>query len=353
MNHCRFFQQVVGLILIGTLVTSCAKENSEISEIKEQVMISPVVRSTSSNSASNEGVVDENQELTLYFMRADNPEPSRFGGYEAFYDATKRVAIRTKGSGKQMLAFIPNIQYYNMDGTKTLLRGWFPQEDSFTIDEWGGASVKWTFNGSKDIMVSNFLVGDRNDKGINGPDYWFEFKHMLTQLKFYIYAETAATAQAWGKVTSIKVKKQANSCVFTPYENDNRPNTSFLEDCCEFDGEEDLDVHDIPDEGIIIPAKKTEPGDDNLYGALSAGIIMVQPLARNAIFAIEITTELNGIPTVKEVTVSGEDQINFAAGESAKVILNFQPRDIEIKLIPDNWIPIMENIDVDLGVSDK
>ncbi len=355
MNHGRFLQQIARLIFIGTLATSCAKEDAGTSKIGEQVMITPTVRSTVDNQESTEGPINENMKLTLYFMRADDPTPSRYG-YEAIYDVTKRVAIRTAGSDKQELAFItPGSQYYNMDGTKTLLRGWFPEEDSFEVDpQWGEATVTWTFNGAKDIMVSNFLAGDRADKGINGPDNWFEFKHMLTQLQFYICAETAAAAQAWGNVISIKVKNQANQCIFIPTDNDYKPNSYSLEDCCTFSGEQDLDAYDIPDGGVPIPTKGMEAGEDGLYGAKPAGGIMVAP---NSPFTLEVTTKLNDVPTVTKVTVPTPDthlKSNFAAGESTKVIFNFLTRDIEIMLKNDKWIPVSgKDVDVDLGVNEQ
>lgn len=84
---------------------------------------------------------------------------------------------------------------------------------------------------------------------------------------------------------------------------------------------------------------------------------MVQPLNTGATFTVAVTTELNGVQTVTDITVP-DAKVNprpsFAAGESTKVILNFLTRDIDILLKPDNWIPVSgDDLDVDLGVNEQ
>lgn len=361
MNHRRFFRQVAGVLLLSGVMAGCAKKSAETPDAEDRVMIAPTVRSTVDDTAPDSGPADENTELTLYFMRADNPQPVG-AGYLANYDNTRYVARRNPGSDRQNLAFTsPGAQYYNINDSNTLMRGWYPKEDEggFT-GGMGTASVQWTFDGSQDILVSNFLVGNRKDKGINGPDHWFEFGHMLTQLQFYVYAETEVAAQAWGKVISIQVKGQNNICKFEPTMNDMTSTGTPLQKCCSFSSAaalSDLSAYGIPAEGVAIPAKSAVAGSDGLYGASAAGGIMVQPLNTGATFTVAVTTELNGVQTVTDITVP-DAKVNprpsFAAGESTKVILNFLTRDIDILLKPDNWIPVSgDDLDVDLGVNEQ
>ena len=211
-------------------------------------------------------------------------------------------------------------------------------------------------------MLSNFLVGNRQDRGIDGPDNVFTFEHMLTQLQFYVYAETDAAAQAWGKVTSIKVKGQNNVCTFTPMMNDMMPTmpTAALTACCQFTGSADLSVHGLPAEGVTIPAKTTEAGADGLYGAKAAGIIMIRPnpTGGQAFSATaEITVQLpDGTEETTEVEIPAEGasvESDFAAGQSTKIMLNFLTRDIQVTLMPANWIEVSgDDMNVDLGVTE-
>lgn len=343
------------LLFAVALVSGCTKREMAGMTEDEQVMIAPAVISTinaapDAGTSAGEGAVSENDELTLYFMRADDPLENRYNGYETEYDATVRIAVRKSGIGKQSLSFTePGAQYYNVDGTKTLMRGWFPKANDFSNDGYG--IVKWFFDGSQDIMVSNFLAGDRTDKGIDGPDNWFEFRHMLAQLQFYVYAESDAAAGAWGKVVSIKVLKQSNECEFDPYSNDTRPDRSTLEDCCKFSGQSDFEAYGIPAEGVAIPVKISSSGDET--GTSAAGAMMLEP--DQSSFTVEIVTELNGVKTETQVTVPAEGaaiKSDFSAGSSTKVIFKFLTKEVQVLLKPDNWITVSgENVDVDLGVN--
>ena len=354
----RVFRFAAALLFAVALVSGCTKREMVGMTEDEQVMIAPAVISTlnaapDAGTSAGGGAVSENDELTLYFMRADNPTASGLG-YLATYDATVRVAVRNSGLGKQSLSFTePGAQYYNVDGTKTLMRGWFPQANSFTGGI--GGSVKWFFDGSQDIMVSNFLAGDRTDKRIDGPDNWFEFRHMLAQLQFYVYAESDAAAGAWGKVVSIKVLNQSNECTFTPMMNDLMPTVNTppytLDACCTFSGQSDFKAYGIPAEGVAIPVKTSSSGDET--GTSAAGAMMLKP--GQSSFTVEIITELNGVKTATQVAVPAEGaaiESDFSAGSSTKVIFKFLTKEVQVLLKPDNWITVSgENVDVDLGVN--
>lgn len=366
MDYSKFFRQATGLALMGVLAIGCTKDDAGTDGTDSSIMISPSVLSTAEAEAEDGndtglGAVDGlNEELTLYFMRADNPQVAGTG-YFATYDNIVRIGTRTAGPDKQNVTFTtPGAQYYNMDGSNTLMRGWYPQATSFIATP--SPMVTWTFSGAQDIMLSNFLVGNRQDRGIDGPNNVFTFEHMLTQLQFYVYAETDAAAQAWGKVTSIKVKGQNNVCTFTPTMNDMMPTlpTGTLTACCQFTGSADLSVHGLPAEGVTIPAKTTEAGADGLYGAKAAGIIMIRPnpTGGQAFSATaEITVQLpDGTEETTEVEIPAEGasvDSDFAAGQSTKIMLNFLTRDIQVTLMPADWIEVSgDNMNVDLGVDE-
>ena len=360
MDYSKFFRQATGLALMGALAIGCTKDDAGTDGTDSSIMISPSVLSTADAAAGDgnpSGAVNENMPLTLYFMRADGVTSKRGGGYDnVVYNDGELAATRPAGEGKQNLTFTsPGAQYYNMDGSKTLMRGWFPKA-TFGEDEYG-TYVEWTFDGSQDIMVSNCLVGDREDKGIDGPDHWFAFEHMLTQLQFYAYGETAAAAQAWGKVKSIVITRQSNTCFFDPAPNDEDPEGTPLTECCDFSGSKDLSVYNLPSEGVSIPAKATEAGMDGLYGAAPAGIIMIEPAGRTFSATAEITVQLpDGTEETTEVEIPAEGasvESDFAAGQSTKIMLNFLTRDIQVTLMPADWIEVSgDNMDVDLGVDE-
>ena len=356
MSYTCLSRLLPALALAATLAAAAGcQKNGSLSpdgEDGQRVMIAPSVRATAPEDG---GAIDgAQQDVTLYFMRADNLTEIPNIGYMATYDTQIRVAFRPKGEGTMPLFFTePGAQYYNMDGSNTLMRGWFPR-GVFT----GGSmnsTVKWNFSGSQDIMVSNYLVGNRTDKGIDSPNC-FEFRHVLTQLQFYVYAETASIASSWGKVTKITVKGQKSSCTFMPMSADMGATDDELSAACMTFADPSIDftAYDIPDGGVQIPVKSSSSGDDNLYGAVAAGAVMVQP---NASFTIAVTVQLpDGTEyTTEDFTVPDADanpKPAFGAGEATEVILDFQPRDIDVSLKPAAWTVVNENIDVELGVTE-
>ena len=354
MSYTCLSRLLPALALAATLAAAAAcQKNGSLSpdgEDGQRVMIAPSVRATAPEDG---GAIDgAQQDVTLYFMRADNLTSFPGIGYMATYDDQLREAFRPMGEGEMPLSFTePGAQYYHMDGSNTLMRGWFPQG---VFKGGQNPNVKWNFSGSQDIMVSNYLVGNRKDKGIDSPNC-FEFRHVLTQLQFYIYAETASIASSWGKVTKITVKSQNSSCTFSPMFADMGTADELSVQCMVFGTPSvDFTAYNIPDGGVQIPVKSSSPGDDNLYGAAAAGAVMVQPKES---FTIAVTVQLpDGTEyTTKDFTVPDADanpKPAFGAGEATKVILDFQPRDIDISLKPAAWTVVNENIDVELGVTE-
>ena len=62
--------------------------------------------------------------------------------------------------------------------------------------------ASFTFSGKEDVMFAPQTTGSYNRQNIPV----LSFKHLLTYLKLYIYAESEAVSDAWGNITSIKIK---------------------------------------------------------------------------------------------------------------------------------------------------
>lgn len=69
-----------------------------------------------------------------------------------------------------------------------------------------GKSASFTFDGSHDVMATQEVATTRAD-GVTGGTYkTLTFHHLLTKLDLLIKAKDQAAIEAWGNVTSIKVK---------------------------------------------------------------------------------------------------------------------------------------------------
>lgn len=96
------------------------------------------------------------------------------------------------------------------------LVGLFPTAPSadWTINS-GGASAKYTFNGSHDVMATKEVATTRADGTPTGTYKTLKFHHLLTRLNFTVQATDANAVTAWGQVTSITVKSPAEEVTVT------------------------------------------------------------------------------------------------------------------------------------------
>ncbi len=98
--------------------------------------------------------------------------------------------------------------YPNSNNTKVYFIGMYPQ--GWTNEAGDGKSATYTFTGSQDVMFAPQISGSygENDGSENKPWPVFQFKHLLTWLRFEIKAETEEVMKAWGKLKSIQVKSK-------------------------------------------------------------------------------------------------------------------------------------------------
>lgn len=157
-------------------------------------------------------VADPTQPMTLYFARADQTASGTWGAW-----ASKALkATRPAGDGAQRLTFIPS-QYYNNDGRKARLLGWYPggaaaEDDAEGSGYFDGAAgtVSWTLDGSQDILIASPQEGSMND-----PMPALAFKHALAQVQLYVYTEEASAADQYGEVQAIQVTGQRERATLT------------------------------------------------------------------------------------------------------------------------------------------
>ena len=348
MKYRSLFLQAAAVSICILTYSGCTEKN--IDTVNTKGSENPVEINAGISLAANEDQTDpsgpieddylENNELPLYFMRSDNV--TSFGsGYMVVYDVSLFCeGTREEGAGeKEMpISFSPR-QFYPMDGTNTLMRAYFPEATPTTTN------LTWSFDGDDDIMVSNYLVGNSSDKGIEKGN--FALEHLLTQLQFYVYAATTDIANQWGKVTSIKINNTNNQLVFTPMMNDMGMADIASPQCCIFSGSSPFNAYGISSDGVIVPQGTVDnSGDDvSVTGAAEAGGIMIAPVTSSSTISLEITTETSsGTETVSTVEIPSA---TYQAGYAKRVYLEFQPREIEIKLTPAEWEIV--TVDYELG----
>lgn len=135
----------------------------------------------------------------------------KYEGADMFKDGTMKFMTTTTAVGFEN----GGVPYPHATNPVHLV-GLFPTAPSadWTINS-GGASAKYTFNGSHDVMATKEVATTRADGTSTGTYKTLKFHHLLTRLNFTVLAKDAAAATAWGEVTSIKVKSPAEEVTVT------------------------------------------------------------------------------------------------------------------------------------------
>ena len=340
MDYRRFFRQITMLsIVTGLLASSCSKDNAEEPEpgfISEAVEIAPTLALNSENNNSilyypgpQDGV---DEELTLFFARADETTAGVYGAYTNMDGNDEITAVRAKGHDKQALTFTPK-QYYQNNGLKTKMVGWYPKATTQSV--FGQTALIWNTDGSQDIMIATKVEGNNKTESIN-----FDFKHTLAQIQFKAYAESAVAQSQWGKITSIKILNQYNSYMsqLLVENQDNNialmPNTMFGGTTTAFD------LKNINQQGLL-PTEKTN--------AIRIGDPMMI-LTTNTQLQLEITTNKYTNPVT--VTVPAPTKA-YTAGEATTIYLLFKQGEITVTLEPTDWRVLEDDTQDDIEVGEN
>ena len=336
MDYRRFIRQAMMLTLTTGLLASCSKDNNaEVPELDEQITpIAPGIALTAKAEENAEGATSSpamNQVvegLTFSFLRADNTAGSRYTSPETFTGICstpyKEEVTNDIVAG---INFNP-AQYYLVNGKNTRMVGWFPVTEFTYYESDGLGEVIFNIDGKKDIMVSDFQIGNKTDKGIKK----FTFEHLLTQIQFQVIAESEIASQQWGNVTAISLEDEATKC------------TLFIEGdeiSTDFSANGTLNAPLAQQEVPITYGENT-----------TAGLIMIEGRtigSRNNTINLKITTTGKG--EMAEAIDLSEfiDGQKFEAGYAYTLTLRFLQDEVEIKVTPAEWRSPAEDINVDLG----
>lgn len=293
----------------------CAKESttapgqSEWSTDPVEILLSGGIATA---PASRAVVNEEHGALQVSFARLDQKENDGFYDeyttLSASLDAT--IAANTGNTGTPAAITFDAPQYYlsRKVNNSTKLVGWYPRATP------AAGVVTLTIDGENDIMLSQELDGNKAAGSRFGEDgKVFAFEHLLTQLKVKAYGADAAAVAAWGTISSIKIKGQANSCKIT------------LPTTVAFEGTADLALPAKTwdnDSQINFPLTIPEGGGS----AAACGYAMIQPVANSGSLTLIITTATGGEQEV-EVPLPAAGN-GFVKGMAYEVVLKFTAQKI-------------------------
>lgn len=316
------------------LLASCSKDNAEEPEpgfISEAVEIAPIL---SLESESNNSIIyypgpqdGLDEDLTLFFARADEISAGTYGAYTNMDGTTEITGVRSKGPNKQALTFTPT-QYYQVNGLKTKMVGWYPQA---TVNTAMMNILTWDVDGSQDIMLATKVEGNNKTKTIN-----FDFQHALAQIQFKAYAESVVAQSQWGYIQSISLKNQYNSYMSYILTNDQAIMLmpSMTAQMVAFN------VQNIK-QTTLLPIDKIE--------AINIGNPMMIS-TMNTQLQLEITTDKYSDPV--SVTVPNPDK-PYTAGEATTIYLLFKQGKITVTLEPTDWRTLEDDTQDDIEVGEN
>lgn len=199
------------LLSAALLLGGCSKESADEGTDGCRVEITPrsgLPVSVSAQGTLTRSTADPLQEMDMWFARSDE----RSAGVWGAYGTAALKAVRTGGSGEQPLTFDPS-QYYQTNGLKTRMAGWYPGGATAVGDASGkgyydaaAGTVSWSIDGSRDILTAPLGTGSKTE-----AMPVIEFGHALAQVQVYVYADPGVSAQ-WGQLRSVQLLDQNAVC---------------------------------------------------------------------------------------------------------------------------------------------
>ncbi len=258
----------------------------------------------------------EHDELPISILRRDQS-----GTPLAYPDYKDGELLKAElGASSSSTDFVSGItfddtQYYLPDAAKkTKLIGWHPQNtpDSETDKKVQFSTtdgvVLFKIDGASDIMLSNEVEGDKNDKFTADAAKQLKFEHLLTQVQIKAYAADQAAKDKWGKIKSIKLQGEGGkTCKVTLAEN-NGSSESFA----------------APATAADLPLAQETAGEVELgvgsSNAAACGYAMFQPTAAGAATPLTLLVETTngGTQTVK---ITSDKVASFDKGKAYKLTL--------------------------------
>lgn len=149
--------------------------------------------------------------------------------YDASPDLINSGAMTFKNSNTTAIGFDGGAVPYPHATNNVYMVGLYPMAPfaDWTITD-NGSKAKYTFDGSHDVMAADEVTTTRAE-AVGAVGYQtLNFHHLLTRLNLTVQAKDQAAKDAWGEVTSVKVKSPANDVTVTFKTKDaNPPTTEF------------------------------------------------------------------------------------------------------------------------------
>lgn len=196
-----------------------------------------------------------------------------------------------------------------------------------------GKSANFTFDGSHDVMATQEVSTARTD-AIGDTYKTLTFHHLLTKLDLFIIAKNQAAIDAWGTVTSIKVKSTNETTVtFSDASATTAPTAGFI-------GDTNLPFYLVSDNSAFQSKSvtlTTTVGTVPEYYALVGSINGTAASYKLIVTTSKHTDDLE-VPVSLEVS-PGTPYNGNTQGKQFKITLTFTATDIEAYATVVDWIP--------------
>lgn len=148
--------------------------------------------------------------------------------YDAAPDLINSGAMTFKNTITTAIGFDDGAVPYPHATNNVYMVGLYPMGSTDWAITESGSKAKFTFNGSHDVMAADEVITTRAEATSAVGYKTLNFHHLLTRLNLTVLAKDQAAKDAWGDVTSIKVKSPANDVTVTFKTADtNPPTTAF------------------------------------------------------------------------------------------------------------------------------
>ncbi len=167
----------------------------------------PVQASVPFDTRSIVNAAHDDLQISILRLDATDATPTypAYNTYSTALNATlcKFVSGSTTDGEKGEINFA-TAQFYQTNGLKTKLIGWYPQVGATPGSSIASGVVTCDIDGDTDIMLSDEQAGDKNNK-ITTP---LNFSHLLTQIQVSAYAATSDAKNVWGGILDVSVKDE-------------------------------------------------------------------------------------------------------------------------------------------------
>lgn len=333
----------------AALLASCSSENDELfnttpegqSDELTEIKLSATSLSVDADSsqkkmatrAAFEGNISGTNQLVALVPLSTNEND-----FSTPYEGSSHGTITfTNGSAT---GFTTPQYYPAKDDTPIYMVGLYPAEEWTEI----ATTAKHSIDGKTDIMHANQQQTTKN-AGKGGTYPTLTFNHLLTKLDIVIKGENESAVSAWGKITSLKLKKARTSTgMAVPY---NQLKVTLKDGAVSY---EELTTGDIAcwqtsdDKEISTSNMVTVTTEQSTAQAyVLAPAVTASATGDDAEYELEVTTEKITTPvTVKvdlKTTAGTEDFTGDTKGKAFTVTLNFKATEIKVNATVTDWVP--------------